>query len=263
MPPKMSITQARQSALWDIGFIVACSALGVLVPYINGAVHDVLTHYGLLHGSFDDNVFIAALTEPWTSKLFGVALFLFAGLGVAVGLTIGTLLTISGSPYLGLAVAVGTAVVLQYEIPSVNLLQKRWTAAPMAGFIFGVEELYYRMLPEFTWFFWENPAFHPNILAPVVLHVITGSLVVFALLSAVSPRSRHGGLLVLGAIIVATGLHFVFNTFLQAVGKMPLARAFWLDFHLVWSDLVFGAVVIGLGLIAISLLRDLVTLISP
>jgi len=263
-------SKARQSALWNIGFILACAAFGLFVPYINSASVELLRHYDIIHGTFYGNVFIPAVTEPWTSKLLGPAYFLILGfvptVVVALGVLMGIVTSVIGT---GLFATVLLTIVfpvlvggIVYKTPNVDfrrvhIIKKWWKAAPLAGVIFGIEELYYRMLPEFTWLFWNNPNYHPNLLGPVLLHIITGTIVVGTLLAAVSPRSRRSGLFLLGGIVTATGLHFIWNTWL-----IESAAPFWTAFHTYGSQVMVGVIVVAAVWIAISTVRDIVTVLS-
>lgn len=260
--------KTAESALWNIGFVLSFGALGWLVPHFNSMALGLLKHYGLIQGSFRDNVFIAAITEPWTSKLFGIAFFVLAGFAAVVALFVAILivmltaiLQMNGPGALALLVGIPlfTLVLARHHLNpkfrSIDYLTKRWLA-PLAGLISGLQELYYRMLSEFAWLFWENPNFHPNMLGPVLLHIITGTIIAAAFLTSVSPNSRRTGLFTLGAIVVASGIHFVWNTWLISA---PMARQFWTAFYFVGSDVMYLIIGIGAGILVVYLLRDALT----
>ncbi|MFC6755874.1 MULTISPECIES: hypothetical protein [Haloarcula] len=260
--------RSRRSAEWDIGLIITSAIASFFVPYINGFVFNVLTAGGFIGGSFYENAFIAAITEPWVSKLFGPVLLVFGGL---VGVMAALAFFIIAIVFLGRGLASGLtmfALATGPLIPSlivptkrfrdVDLLKKRKKAGMIVGLVFGLFELYFRM-PGFTFFFWENPNFHIGLLGPVTFHLLSGSIIVTAFLTSVSPKSNKSGWYTLGAIAIASALHWIWNTWLV---NPETGTFFWQFFRDIAPSVVFPLIVGGYVVIFADIGYSIVSLVD-
>lgn len=223
----MKVTETR-------GFYVALTltalGFGLLTGYANAIVYQVLLVSGVIQGSFYDNAWIAGFTEPVITKFFPAFLPMIFGVPAAVivysfatALILGVTFSL-GSNTLILAVAAAAFLgVLSFikfphlrRFSCVDYEAERWKAAPYTGLIFGVVELYTRNLggSDFNLLFWEMQTFHVNQFAPVLLHITTGTFIVWSLMSTSRSRKTRYSLAFAG--LVTGGLiHFIFNTWLQ------------------------------------------------
>lgn len=165
--------------VWIAAFLV----VGVFAPVINTLVFELL---GILAPSvvaetFADSAWIAAILEPFTSKFFPF---------IATGIVLHGL---------GFRPAI--------------IRDNLWFTAPLAGLAFGINELFYRNIfkgSEFHLAFWKMSTYQPGQLGPVLLHVITGSVIIWSIYVAKTRKFRvlTGTTGLLGAILI----HYVWNT---------------------------------------------------
>lgn len=260
--------RSRRSAEWDIGLFITSAIASFFVPYVNGFVFNILTAGEFIGGSFYENAFIAAITEPWVSKLFGPVLLVFGGLVgilaafVFMSIALGFLSRGIASGLSMFALATGplvpSLIVPTKRFRDVNLLKKRRKAGLIVGLVFGLFELYFRM-PGFNLLFWENPNYQIGLLGPVTLHLLTGTIIVTAFLTSVSPKSNKNGWYTLGAIAVASALHWIWNTWLI---NSETGSFFWDFFAITAYDFVFPAIILGTLLLFADLTYSIFSLVE-
>jgi hypothetical protein len=208
-------------------FYIAVAIVFVLwsftVPVVNSFVLTNLSEWGAISGPIINHPWIAGFTEPIWSKLVPIALVWYTGTWI-VGILLAAFVVTSymivyGVPSpLGLLVAVGVfpALTTLYLGKTDNLTPRaNWLIAPVAGFLFGLWELYFRNWQdtgEFNVWFWEYATYSVTQIGPVLYHVLEGTIVVGAFLTMVT-RDRSWWY-VGGALVVAGSLHIVLNTWL-------------------------------------------------
>jgi len=194
--PHCTVAEARsQRNLLYYFMLTFAFANTSFIGIFNLWAFDLLKEFLAIQGPLiPSNAYVAALVEPWTSKLL-FAIMAVAGLNVFVGR--------SGS----------------YRC--LDFTHHRLTLGAMGGFLMGLGELYIKLLNAsqgtFTPFFWEHPEFTPGVLPPVLLHTFNGALIVGTYLTVVNDVEI--GVIeavfarpTLAAMTVATCIHFVWNT---------------------------------------------------
>ena len=237
----MKVTETR-------GFYLALTltalGFGFLTGSANAVVYQLLLGSGIIQGSFYDNAWIAGFTEPILTKFLPAFLPMVFGVPAAVvvytfvaSLTLGVMFSLGHTiPVLALGAPVLLGLLTYLEFPHlrqfscVDYERERWRAAPYTGFLFGVVELYTRNLggSELRLFFWEMQTFNVNQFAPVILHVITGTFIVWSLMSVNRPRATRYSLAFAG-LITGGLIHYIFNTWLQ------VQPWFWRTFYRVMT----------------------------
>jgi hypothetical protein len=218
--------------LFYLGLILNTFILSFLAGSFNGAVYGMLKHQELISGTFYENAWIAALptNEPFIMKFVPVIALVLWGfsstlfLGLCVSMVVVYLLFFPGtSPYtfFGLVLGVPTLTTVLFSMEFYNtrfrctdFLNHRWTAGIAVGLSAGTLELYTRNLfpGEFHLLFWEMPKFHPGQIAPVLLHIVTGTIIVGTVLTSFSTENDWDWKHIVAAFVCASVIHWVWNT---------------------------------------------------
>lgn len=96
-----------------------------------------------------------------------------------------------------------------------DVASEAYRLGAIGAFAMGVTELYVRiMVPSGIWtpFVWKHPNFHVSLLAPLVMHMIAGTIVLGTFYRVRGQKLTA----IFGGLAIGIAIHWVFNTWMQA-----------------------------------------------
>jgi len=179
------------------------------------------------------NAWIAALVEPFFSKLVPAALIYAGGSAtlVAYAMAAFSTLALTAMTEVGFTVALGLGGLIGLVVFSLIRFRlgrqaftcfptrgNRWIVGGLIGLGFGVVEAYVKMfVQDGTWvpFLWEYPSFHPTVIPPIFYHVFEGTVVVGVYLLVIR-NNRYTwvqkAIRISGALLLTMAVHTYWNT---------------------------------------------------
>lgn len=165
---------------------VAGTVNAILLDYLNA-------HFPLVDG-FYSNAWVAALAEPFTTKLLPAML----------------------------TVAIWRTVTIK-EPKCLSFTDHRVRVGALIGLMMGIGEIYVKIWTSLgqltTPFVWELPIWSNVYLAPVLLHVVNGIIIAGTFFTlAETTWDRYDLIPLSGALLVAGAIHWTWNTWLVQQG---------------------------------------------
>lgn len=176
-------------------FYFMAVVLGLFAPMaVAGTVNTLLLgylnqHFTLADG-FYSNAWVAAIAEPFTTKLLPAVL------------TVGVWRTVTVR-----------------EPKCISFKHHRVRAGALIGVMMGIGEIYMKLWAALgglsTPFVWNLPIWSNVYLAPVLLHIVNGVVIAGTYFTLVESKwDRYDLVPMVGALLVAGGIHWTWNTWL-------------------------------------------------
>lgn len=186
------------------------------------------------------NAWVAAIVEPFFSKLFPV-LLVYSGAflallsyAFAIAVSFFTFGLTDFGPQASLVIGIVSGAAMfgfirfylgQKAYRCLPTRKHRWLIGALVGMSFGITEVYNKMVIRdgvFILRFWEYPSFTPVFLPPVFLHIFEGTLVVGVFL-LVWRNTRYTwqqkAIRIVGSLLVAMAVHVYWNTRFTQTGR--------------------------------------------
>lgn len=190
-----------------IAIIITIVSTVVVAMFENLAIEYIITTFSSVNGTFYDNLWAPAVIEEFTVRIVPAAFTLILFI-------------------LWFSTFRRTTICYKFDVDALEM-------GALMGLTMAIVEVYIKILNrggDLTLLFWESTGYHPSMIAPVLLHIVNGVIVIGVTFRVLSKRDlvlRDYGT-IFSAYIVAVLIHWMWNAFLI---YEPWFRAFWLGVH--------------------------------